>query len=57
MKYLSVAEYAEQYGVSERTVRNYCCQGMPCQWNSSLHYYRGFETFLLPWTSAMAYHP
>lgn len=27
MKYLSVAEYAEQYGVSERTVRNYCCQG------------------------------
>lgn len=27
MKYLSVAEYAEQYGISERTVRNYCCQG------------------------------
>lgn len=27
MKYLSVAEYAEQYGISERTVRNYCSQG------------------------------
>ena len=27
MNYLSVAEIAEQWGVSERTVRNYCAQG------------------------------
>lgn len=27
MNYISVAEYAERYGVSERTVRNYCSQG------------------------------
>ncbi len=27
MKFLSVAEYAERYGISERTVRNHCNQG------------------------------
>lgn len=27
MKYLSVAEYAKKWGLSERTVRNYCAQG------------------------------
>lgn len=27
MNYISVAEYAKRYGVSERTVRNYCSQG------------------------------
>lgn len=27
MNYISVAKYAERYGVSERTVRNYCSQG------------------------------
>lgn len=27
MDFLSVAEYAERYGISERTVRNYCSQG------------------------------
>lgn len=27
MNFISVAEYAERYGVSERTVRNYCSQG------------------------------
>lgn len=27
MRFISVTEYAEKYGVSERTVRNYCSQG------------------------------
>ena len=27
MKYLSVAEMAKKWNVSERTVRNYCAQG------------------------------
>ncbi len=27
MKYLSVSQIAEQWGVAERTVRNYCAQG------------------------------
>lgn len=27
MKFISVKEWAEQYGVSERTARNYCAQG------------------------------
>ena len=27
MKYLSVAQIAEKWGLSERTVRNYCAQG------------------------------
>lgn len=27
MEYLSVSEYAKQYGVSERTIRNYCATG------------------------------
>lgn len=27
MKFISVSEYAELYGISERTVRNYCSQG------------------------------
>lgn len=27
MEYISVKEYAEKYGVSERTARNYCATG------------------------------
>ena len=27
MKYISVKEYAEKYGISERSARNYCAQG------------------------------
>lgn len=27
MEYLSVAQFAKKYGVSERTARNYCAQG------------------------------
>ena len=27
MKYLSVAEIADKWGISERSVRNYCAQG------------------------------
>ena len=27
MKYLSVKEWAEKHGVSERSARNYCAQG------------------------------
>ena len=27
MKYISVSQYAEKYGVSERTARNYCANG------------------------------
>lgn len=27
MNFISVAEYAERHGISERTVRNYCSQG------------------------------
>ncbi|MEE1281286.1 MAG: helix-turn-helix domain-containing protein, partial [Acutalibacteraceae bacterium] len=27
MQYLSVAEIAEKWGISERSVRNYCAQG------------------------------
>ena len=27
MSYISVAQYAEQYGISERTARNYCSSG------------------------------
>lgn len=27
MEYLSVVQFAEKYGVSERTIRNYCASG------------------------------
>lgn len=27
MEYISVSQFAERYGVSERTVRNYCAMG------------------------------
>ena len=27
MKYVSVAEIADKWGISERSVRNYCAQG------------------------------
>ena len=27
MEYISVGQFAEKYGVSERTVRNYCASG------------------------------
>ena len=27
MKYISVNQFAEKYGISERTARNYCAQG------------------------------
>ena len=27
MEYISVIQFAEKYGISERTVRNYCAQG------------------------------
>lgn len=27
MKYISVGEFAEKYGISERTARNYCATG------------------------------
>ena len=27
MEYLSVIQYAEKYGISERTARNYCASG------------------------------
>ncbi|WP_416386583.1 helix-turn-helix domain-containing protein [Aequitasia blattaphilus] len=27
MKYISVSEMAKRWGISERTVRNYCAQG------------------------------
>ena len=27
MKYISVSEYANKYGISERTTRNYCATG------------------------------
>jgi DNA-binding CsgD family transcriptional regulator len=27
MKYISVSQYAEKFGISERTARNYCANG------------------------------
>ncbi len=27
MNYISVRQYAEKYGISERTARNYCAEG------------------------------
>ena len=27
MEYISVCQFAEKYGISERTARNYCAQG------------------------------
>jgi len=27
MEYISVIQFAEKYGISERTARNYCAQG------------------------------
>lgn len=27
MEYISVVQYAEKYGISERTARNYCAEG------------------------------
>ena len=27
MEYISVTEFAEKFGISERTARNYCAQG------------------------------
>ena len=27
MEYISVCKFAEKYGISERTARNYCAQG------------------------------
>lgn len=27
MKYISVIQFAEKYGISERTARNYCATG------------------------------